>query len=34
MGEAHKLSHSNHRAADEKYAEAENVAKKIEAAKN
>lgn len=31
MQESHRLSHSNRRAADDKYAEAEAVAKKIEA---
>lgn len=31
MQESHKLSHSNRRAADEKFAEAEAVAQKIEA---
>ena len=31
MGEAHKLSHSNRRASDEKVAEAEEVMKQLEA---
>lgn len=30
MEEAHRLSHSNRRAADEKYAEAEEVGRRIE----
>lgn len=33
MSEAHKLSHSDRRKADEKMAEAEEVAKKLEAMK-